>query len=95
MKLNEYILIINIIAIIALSIIHFVFYFFIEKTNYENLFDTFESSPFYDFKVDDNCGANDNLVFHRWEGRKETEYYWRDGRYRSREIILDETDITL
>ena len=95
MKLNEYILIIDIIAIIALSIIHFVFYFFIEKTNYENLFDAFESSPFYDFKVDDNCGANDNLVFHRWEGRKETEYYWRDGRYRSREIILDETDITL
>ena len=51
------------------------------------------SSPLFDFSIDDNCGIKSHIIFHIWEGRKETEYYYSNGHYRSRTKIIDRTDL--
>ena len=88
------IIILDSILIIALAIIHLVFYFLIEETDFKNILDTFSSTPLFDFEINSNCGANDNIIFHRWEGRKETTDYWSNGHHRTRTDVVDATDIT-
>ena len=61
---------IDIILFLIISIVHFVFYFLIKETDFENIFDVFESSPLFNFRIDSNCGAYSHIIFHTWEGRK-------------------------
>ena len=74
MEVKLWVIILDIILIIALDIIHLVFYYLIEETVFNNILDTFSSTPLFDFEINSNCGANDNIIFHRWEGRKETTH---------------------
>lgn len=83
----------DLILILAIGIIHLVFYFFIKETDFNNIFDTFSSSPLLNFEINDNCGVKDNVIFHRWEGRKETSYYWSKSHSRTRTKVVDATDI--
>ena len=69
---NKYFVRIDIILIILISIIHFIFFFFIKETNFEDLFDTFESSPLFDFDINKTCNTDSHIIFHEWEGIKET-----------------------
>ena len=62
---------INFILYLIICIIHFVFYFFIKQTEFENILDAFESSPLFDFSLDTSCGIREHIIFHVWEGRKE------------------------
>lgn len=94
MEIDSKIIIIDVIFLILLSIMHFTFSFFIRASDFNNLFDTFESSPLYDFEVNNNCGLKDYIIFHTWEGYKKTEYYYERGRSHSRTEIVDKTDIT-
>ena len=90
---NKYFVIIDFILIFLIGIMHFVFSFYIEQTDFQNIFDAFESSPLFDFSVSNNCGKYSHIVFHIWEGRKETEYYRSNGKTRSRTKILDKKEI--
>ena len=54
-----------------INFIHFIFFFLIKQTEAENYFDIFESFPLFNFELNENCGAKDNVVFHKWKGRKE------------------------
>ena len=94
MEIDSKIIIFDVIFLILLSIMHFTFSFFIRSSDFHNLFDTFESSPLYDFELNDNCGIKDYIIFHTWEGYEKTEYYYERGRSRSRTEIVDKTDIT-
>jgi len=55
----------------------FYFLFFYKITDLENIFDSLESSPFFNFHIENqNCGADEYINFHTWEGIKETHYYY-------------------
>ena len=90
---NKILFIIDFSLILIIGIIHFAFYFYIKETDFGNIYDSLESSPLFDFEISDNCGANSHITFHKWEGRKEIEYYYRKGRRRSRTKIVDATNI--
>ena len=77
--------------ILSIGIIHFVFFFFIKVTDFQNIFDVFESSPLFDFSISDTWGGNDELIFHIWEGSEETDYYYSNGHRKSRIRIVDVT----
>ena len=84
LKNNKYITIIGIFFFLLLAVLHFVFYFFVKKSDFENLFDALESSPLFDFQLEDSaCTGDANIVFHRWEGRRKPKY----------RNIVDKTDI--
>ena len=51
MKFLEFGIIFIVIYTILILITHFIFYFFIEKTDFDNIFNTFESSPLFDFEI--------------------------------------------
>ena len=80
------ILLIDFFLFLIIIIVHFIFYFLIKETDFGNIFDAFESSPLFDFRIDSNCGAYSHIIFHTWEGRKEKKS-------RSSTIIVDRTDI--
>ena len=65
---NKYLVTFDFILIIAITIIHFVFYFQIKKTDLDFIFKAFDSSPLFDFSVDSDCGTNSHVIFHTWEG---------------------------
>ena len=94
MEIDTKIIIIDVIFFILISIMHFTFSFFIRATDFHNLFDTFESSPLFDFELNTNCGFKDNIIFHTWEGYEKTEYYYERGRKKSRTETVDKTYIT-
>ena len=70
MKRKNVLIFITILIIFSLGVIHFIFFFFLEETDFSDIFDSMESSPLFEFKVDSNCGKLSNVVFHRWEGLK-------------------------
>ena len=80
------ILLIDFFLFLIITIVHFIFYFLIKETDFGNIFDTFESSPLFDFRIESNCGAYSHIIFHTWEGRKEKKSS-------SSTIIVDRTDI--
>ena len=47
----------------------------------------------FDFSIEDNCGVKSHVVFQVWQGRKEEEYYYRNGHLNSRTKIVDRTNI--
>ena len=92
---NKYFFSIDYIIILIIGIVHLVFFFFIKKTDFENIFDAFESSPLFNFSIEGiSCGSNTPLVFHTWEGRKVVVHHSSNGRSRARSKIVDATDIT-
>ena len=91
---NIYFALIDFILIFIFGIIHFVFYFYIKETDFNNIFDVFESSPLFEFSIGNNCGEKDHIVFHVWQGREVTDYYYSNGHHRSRTETVAITDIT-
>ena len=90
----DWFVIVDFATILIIAIVHFVFFFLIKETDFENIFDSFESSPLFDFSIGTTCGANSHVVFHTWKGREEIDYYYANGHTRSRTKIVDVTDIT-
>ena len=78
-----------------LTVIHLVSFFLIKKTDFENVFDTYESSPLFNFEIGPSCGVKSNLIFHIWEGRKKKYRTRRKSRTTVRTEIVDETYIEL
>ena len=91
---NIYFVVIDSAIILIIAIVHFVFFFYIKETDFENIFDAFESSPLFDFSIGTTCGSNSHIVFHTGEGREEKDYYYSNRRRRSRTKIVDVTDIS-
>ena len=87
---NKYFAIIDFILLLIFGVIHLVFYFIIKETDFENIFDTFESSPLFDLKLSANCGSYSHIIFHVWEGY---EVSTRGRNSNSRTKIVDRTDI--
>ena len=93
LKKNKYISIIVIIIFLLLSVLHFVFCFFIKESDFGNVFDTLESSPLFNFQLNKtNCLWNSYIIFHKWEGRIKRSFYYHNG-IRSSTKIVDETNI--
>ena len=92
---NIYFFMIEIILIIIIAIIHLVFFFYIKQSDFSNIFDTFESSPLFDFKSATDCEGLDHVVFHVWQGRTVTSKYYGNGRTRpiKEKKTVDVTDI--
>ena len=86
--LDNYILIISdIILLFGIGVVHLVFYFYIKQSDFGNIFDLFDSSPLFNFRIDNSgCGTDSHLIFHVWEGRKQ-------GGRQTKTEILDKTDI--
>ena len=86
--LDNYILIISdIILLFGIGVVHLVFFFYIKQSDFGNIFDLLDSSPLFNFRLDNSgCGKDSHLIFHVWEGRKQ------GGRLTKTEI-LDKTDI--
>ena len=92
---NKYFAAIDFVIILIIGVVHLVFFFFIKETDFENIFDAFESSPLFNFSIGTTtCGSNSHIVFYTWEGREEKDYYYSNGRRRSRTKIVDVTDIS-
>ena len=90
-----FIMVTDAILVISITIIHFVFFFFVKESDFSNAFDAFNSSPLFDFSVGSSCGAKSHITFHVWEGRKETNHHHRNLRARSKTIIVGKTDIAI
>jgi hypothetical protein len=69
-----------------ISLMHFIFYFLFKITDFNNIFDTLKASPFFNFHLEyQNCGADEYINFHTWEGIIEThDYYSGTGSKRKR-----------
>ena len=91
---NKYFAAIDFVIILIIGVVHLVFFFFIKETDFENIFDAFESSPLFEFSIETKCGSNSHVIFHTWEGRKTVVYSTSGGRIRARTKIVDPTDIS-
>ena len=82
-----------VISIIIINVIKIVFGFLIE-VNYFNISDLFSSSPLFDFSISNDCQGKKEIIFHRWEGRKDTEWTL-DNNFipKKQTVIVDQTDI--
>ena len=69
---NKALLIIGSILFIAAVIIHFIFYFFFKTTDLSVLYENFSSSPIFGFYLSKDCKDDKYIIFHIWEGIKET-----------------------
>ena len=68
-KCGDYLPLIVIILVILFEIMHFIFAFFFKVTDFNNVFDTLDSSPLFNFRVSEyTCGSNEHIIFHVWEG---------------------------
>ena len=65
---NSVLNIIKVLIVILISIIHLIFIFIIKESDFDDLFDTLESSPLFDFNVGINCGTKSHITFQAWEG---------------------------
>ena len=81
----------EIIVIIIASILHIIFGFMRKGPDF-NTYELFNSSPFFDFSLNDNCSDKSYNVFHTWEGWMKKifsipkdKYVW---------VIRDKTNIT-
>ena len=84
---------INIYLISFLCILHYFSGSSIKETDYENIYDAMYSSPLFDFFISNNCGANEYITFHIWEGRKKTTYYIYKNKLHSKTRKVDTSDI--
>ena len=78
----------------VLFIIHFISLFLIRVSQLNNLYDSFEASPLFDFYLSDtSClDREETIVFHEWGGRTET--YWNNQRNQFETKIIDKTNLT-
>ena len=69
----NFLFIADVIIIILIGIIHLVFYFYVKQSDFDNLFDTYESSPLFGFNLvkADNCGTQSSYTFQVWDGWEE------------------------
>lgn len=86
------------IAMTIISILHFIFSFIFKITDFNNIIDTLESSPLFNFHIDkQNCGADEYIKFYTWEGIKEKHYYYtgtgKKRKRRSKTVIKGKSDI--
>ena len=68
MELDNLLIIIGNAIGCLITILHLVSVFFIKYTDYDNLFDTYESSPLFNFRLGDNCEDSGYIIFHTWKG---------------------------
>jgi hypothetical protein len=86
-KENQFEIILDIIIFILIGIVHFVLYFYYKQSDFDNIFDVYESSPLFGLKVQkEDCGSQTPYTFQVWEGMKE-----EDGRYKTK--IVDRTNL--
>ena len=90
---NRKLLILDAIIILLIGIVHLIFYFFIKPSDFDNLFDTYESSPLFnlDIKKSENCGSQSPYTFQVWEGVKKKKVSRKSRRSKSK--IVDKTNL--
>jgi len=81
----------EIIVIIIASILHIVFGFMRKGPDF-NTYELFNSSPFFDFSLNDNCTNKSYNVFHTWEGWMKKEFSNAKDKYVW--LIHDKANIT-
>ena len=72
---DVYITMIDCLIIFLITVFHFVSFFLIERSDFTELFDTYDSSPLFDFALSTTpCSSKYNIIFHKWEGVKDVYY---------------------
>ena len=61
------IILIDHIIFFLITAIHFIFIFLIYEPDFNNILDTYNSSPLFNFKTNNDCNTY-SLVLHQWEG---------------------------
>ena len=90
---NRFIIITDSLLILVLCILHLVLCLHMRQTDFDNIFDTLDSSPLFDFNINNNCGVKDNIIFHVWGGKEIKNYYRKNGKTHHRTNIVDVSDI--
>ena len=63
-------IIIDLIILLLISTMHIIFYVFITETDFNNIFDKYNSSPLFNFELNTKCGYKNKLTLHEWSGIK-------------------------
>jgi len=83
------------IIFVITYVTHFVFIFYMKKADTVEIFDAYESSPLFDFSVDQNCNEKSHITFQVWDGREE-EYIGTGGHPSIKVVktkIVDQTNL--
>ena len=59
---------ISFLLMLLFEIIHFITYLLIKETNLDGIFDTLELSPIYNLRIAEECGEDEYVIFHEWQG---------------------------
>ena len=90
---NKYLIFAETIIVFALGIVHIVYGFLIDVTEF-NPYSLFDYSPLFDFSLNSDCGDKTAIIFHRWGGRIEKITLYDENLNKKEEITIeDETDI--
>ena len=92
MKIPSYVFVFDFLFIIGLSVMHFIFSFFFKVSDFNNLFENFESYPLFNFELNTDCGTKEPIIFHTWEGWIKSDPH--DDSRKIKKDILDKTNIT-
>ena len=88
-KYFNLIFIIIFIVINLFGIMHFIFYFFFKITEFDDIYESLDSYPLFNFRIDEmNCSSNkmeEYIIFHELQGIEETA---TDGGTKSQNQIL-------
>ena len=90
-KLNKLVLIwIELLFILTACILHIVFGFSRKEPDF-NTYELFNSSPLFNFSLNNNCNNKFKNIFNRWGGWKEERYSRRN--HRNVWVRIDDTNI--
>ena len=92
MKIPSYVFVFDFLFLIGLSVMHFIFSFFFKVSDFNNLFENFESYPLFNFELNTDCGTKEPIIFHTWEGWIKNDAH--DDSRKNKKDILDKTNIT-
>ena len=75
-KYFNLIFIIIFIVINLFGIMHFIFYFFFKITEFDDIYESLDSYPLFNFRIDEmNCSSNkmeEYIIFHELQGIEQT-----------------------
>ena len=94
MKIHRSPYILDFIFLMGLSVMHFIFHFFYKVSDFNNLFENFESYPLFNFELKTDCGAKESIIFHTWEGWIKDDPHNDKKKNKNKKDSLDKTNIT-
>ncbi len=70
-KFAKIFIVVDFIIFAITYVTHFVFIFLLKKADIVEIFDAYESSPLFNFSVEQNCSEKSHIIFRVWDGKEE------------------------